>query len=166
MTEEPEGPGYCSCELVSHGKLGRIEPVEMVSRVVCDPRHIRKSDGTLKPGIFPPSHIQRSGLSLLRTAHLSPEDLRRHADAVAGHDPKDRAVGTIDCPASKIRAIVDDEGFRWICLYDDPVKNDPKLPDNPAHATLIASREVGEDDVVEIRTRLTLAFGALIRFPA
>ena len=53
-----------------------------------------------------------------------------------------------------------------MCLYDDPVKDEPGLPDNPAHATLIASREVGEDDVAEIRTRLTLAFGALIRVPA
>lgn len=81
-------PEYCSCENVAHGALGLIEKEELVSRVVCDPRHISKKDGSIKPGVFPPSHIKEKGLSLMRPRYLSDEELKMHADAIASHSEK------------------------------------------------------------------------------
>lgn len=137
---------------------------ESVSRVVCDPRHIFKKGGGLKPGVFPPSHIRTKGLSLMRPKHLTPEELKAHADAIASNDPKDKAVGVIDCEAGKIRALVDQDGMRIVCLFDDPVKDDPTLPDNPAHALLIAAKEIPEEDINEIRDSLLGLFSDLKRF--
>ncbi len=164
---ETDLPEYCSCENVAHGDLGLIEPDELVSRVVCDPRHISKKDGSIKPGVFPPSHIKEKGLSLMRRNHLSDDELKKHADAIASHGPKDTAVGVIEAKAQDIRALKEEDGTRSVCLFDDPVKDDPAIPDNPAHALLIAAKEMGDDDIAEIRTRLlTEVFGGLRRFAA
>lgn len=158
---------YCSCETVAHGDLGLIEPGELISRVVCDPRHISKKDGSIKPGVFPPSHIKDKGLSLMRRNHLSDDELRMHADAIASHSEKDIAVGVIEGEAQIIRTLEDVDGTRSVCLFDDPVKDDSVVPDNPAHALLIAAKEMGDDDIAEIRTRLlTEVFGDLRRFAA
>ena len=164
---ETNPPEYCSCEAVALGELGLIQPDELVARVVCDPRHIKKSDGTIKPGVIPPSHVAKKGLSLMRPKHLTADELKMHANAVASHDPKDTAVGVIDCEARKIRALVGEDGARSVCLFDDPVKDDPVLPDNPAHVLLITSREMPAEDIAEIRTRLvTELFGDLRSFAA
>jgi len=164
---ESNPPEYCSCETVALGELGLIEPGELVARVVCDPRHISKKDGTIKPGVFPPSHIAKKGLSLMRPKHLSKDELKMHADAIASHDEKDTAVGVIECEVGDIRALVATDGTRSICLFDDPVKDDPVVPDNPAHALLIAAKEMTDEDIAEIRTRLlTELFSGLRRFAA
>ena len=164
---ETDLPEYCSCENVAHGDLGLIEPDELVSRVVCDPRHIYKKDGSIKPGVFPPSHIKEKGLSLMRPRHLSENELKMHADAIASHSEKDTAVGVIEGEAKVIRALEEADGTRSVCLFDDPVKDDPLVPDNPAHALLIAAKEMGDDDIAEIRTRLlTEVFGDLRQFAA
>jgi len=163
LTEEPASQSYCSCEAIAHGTLGLIEPSEMVARVVCDPRHLRK-DGSIKPGVFPPLHIAKKGLSLMRPRHLTCDELKIHSNAVAAHDDRDTAVGVIECRASIIRALIETDGTRSVCLFDDPVIDDPVVPDNLAHALLIAAKEVPEEDVTEIRTRLVLAFSALRRF--
>jgi len=144
--------------------LGLIQHDEPVARVVCDPRHILKNGGGIKPGIFPPSHIAKAGLSLLRRKHLSADEIKMHADAIASHNPKDKAVGVIDCEAGPIRALVEADGIRSVCLFDDPVKDDPRLPDNPAHASLIAAREMPEEDINELRDRLLDVFSELKRF--
>ena len=156
---------YCACELVAHGDLGLIEPDELVARVVCNPRHMRK-DGSIKPGVFPPSHIKDKGLSLMRPKHLSSEALKKHADAIASHDKKDTAVGVIECKAHAIRELTEADGTRSVCLFDDPVKGAPTLPDNPAHALLIAAKEMPDEDITEIRVRLLSLFGGLRRFGA
>jgi hypothetical protein len=63
----------------------------------------------------------------------------------------------------RLRAIVDAEGERLLCLFDDPVKDERGLPDNPAQATAIAASEVTDADIPQIKTLLTLAFGPLRR---
>lgn len=163
MTES-DPPQYCSCETVAHGEVGLIAHDEPVARVVCDPRHILKKGGGIKPGVFPPSHIRTKGLSLMRPNYLTPEELRAHADAIASNDPNDKAVGVIDCEAGGIRAFVEADGTRIVCLFDDPIKDDPTLPDNPAHASLIAAKEIPEDDINEVRDRLLDLFSDLKRF--
>lgn len=131
---------------------------------MCDPRHILKNGGGIKPGIFPPSHIAKAGLSLLRRRHLTADEIKMHADAIASHNTKDKAVGIIDCEAGPIRALVEADGIRSVCLFDDPVKDDARLPDNPAHASLIAAREMPEEDINELRDRLLDVFSQLKRF--
>ena len=159
-------PEYCACETVAHGELGLIEPHEMVARVVCEPRHVLKKDGAIKPGIFPPSHIAKGGLSLMRRNHLSDDELRTHADAIASHDKKDTAVGFIECAAEPIRSLVEVDGTRSVCLCDDPVKDHPVVPDNPAHALLMAAQPMRDEDINEIRLRLlNELFSDLQRFP-
>lgn len=156
---------YCSCENVARGELGLIKPDELVARVVCDPRHISKKDGSIKPGVLPPSHIKERGLSLLRPNYLSEDELKMHADAIASHGEKDTAVGVIECRAGTIRALFEADGSRSVCLFDDPMKDDPVVPDNPAHALLIATKLMPDEDIVEIRTRLlTELFSDLRRF--
>ncbi len=102
----------------------------------------------------------------MRLGHLTAEQLKMHADAIACHGPLDTAVGVIECDVSVIRALVEADGTRSVCLFDDPITGDPVLPDNPAHALLIAAKEVPDEDVAEIRTRLLRAFSDLRRFAA
>lgn len=166
MTEEPDPSAYCSCEAVARGEFGVVDPKETVARVVCDPRHIRKGDGSIRPGIFPPSHIATKGLSLMRPQHLTSDELKGHADAVAAHDERDTAVGVIECTAEAIRALTQEDGIRSVCLHDDPVVDDPVLPDNPAHALLLSARELPPEDIAEIRDNLLRIFGGLRRFAA
>lgn len=102
----------------------------------------------------------------MRLDHLKDEDVVRHAHAIASHNPKDHAVGHIGCQADQIRHLLLDDGTRAVCLLDAPIVGDPELPDNQAHALLVATRELPDDDVAEIRTRLLIAFGELQRFAA
>ena len=87
-----------------------------------------------------------------------------HADSVAAHNPVDIAEGVIECKASAIRELVDSSGVRSVCLFDDPVIGHEGVPDNPALATLIATRDVEEVEMAEIRTRLSLAFSPVRKF--
>jgi len=159
MSEE-----VCSCEKVAHGELGVIEPDESVARVVCNPCHIA-ADGSIKTGVFPPKHIATTGLSLMRLKHLSEQELRKHADDIAAHKPEDVAAGVIGGRVASIRSLVDRDGVRSVCVFDDPVFGEENLRDNPAHALLIAATKSAVDDVAEIRTKLLKQiFGPLRRF--
>ena len=100
----------------------------------------------------------------MRKDHLNDKELKLHADAIASHDPKDEAVGFIACQAEQIRMMFLDDCTRAVCLLDDPIADDPELPDNPAHALLLATRKLPDEDVAEIRTKLRQAFGDLQRF--
>lgn len=164
MTDEAQVNPCCSCESVALGDLGLIGPEEVVARILFNPQHI-KADGTVRSGLFSPKDIREKGVSLVRLAHLSPEALKEQADAVAANYHKPRtAEGVIECQAEKVRSIFGDQGERLLCLFDDPVEAKDSLAANPAHATAIASREVTDADVSQIKTLLTLAFGPLRRF--
>lgn len=101
----------------------------------------------------------------MRSMHLSAGDLMMHADAIASHGKEDTAVGVIEGKAQVIRELKAADGERSVCLFDDPVDGSPLVPENPAHALLVAAREMNDDDIAEIRTRLlTEIFGNLRRF--
>lgn len=157
---------YCSCESITHGTIGPIDDKEQIARVVCSPRHIMKSDGSIKPGVFPPKHIAEKGLSLIRSSYLNAEELKMHAEIIASHNPKDNAVGTIEATAESIRSLVNEEGNRCVCLFADPIENIEDIPDNPAHALVIATPNLTAEDVAEVRTRLLLLFSPLRQFAA
>ena len=137
---------------------------EVIARILFNPQHI-KADGTVRSGLFSPTDIREKGVSLIRPEHLSNDELKRQADAVAANYHKPRtAEGVIECKAERLRGIVDGEGARLLCLFDDPVVGSNGLPNNPAHATAIAAKEVTDADIPQIKTLLTLAFGPLRRF--
>lgn len=164
MTEEALPTLCCSCESVALSDLGIIGPQEVIARILFNPQHI-KADGTVRSGLFSPTDIREKGVSLVRPEHLTPEGLKAQADALAENYHKPRtAEGVIECKAETVRAIIDGQGERLLCLFDDPVKATQALPANPAHAMAIATREVTDADISQIKTLLTLAFGPLRRF--
>ena len=65
------------------------------------------------------------------------------------------------CSAGELRAIVN-EGRRSLCVKDDPIADDPHLPDNPAHAVAIRSHNQDEPEVLRIRGELMDRFSDLI----
>jgi hypothetical protein len=90
-----------------------------------------------------------SGLSLLRTDKMDEAELARQANAVAGAKPGETVHGVALCSAEAIRGIYDSSDRRSLCVKDDPVKDDPKLPNNPAHAVLIQAARGREEDPTE-----------------
>ena len=154
----------CSCETAAVGDLGVIGPKEIVARILFNPQHIT-ANGGVRSGVFSPKDIREKGVSLVRPEHLTPDDLKAQADAIAANYHKPRtAEGVIECRAEQVRAILDEHGERLLCLFDDPVKATDSLPSNPAHATAIAAVEISDADIPQIKTLLTLAFGPLRKF--
>lgn len=157
-----EGVELCSCELESHGNLGSVKDAERLVRVVFNPNHIRKKCGGLKPGVFPLSHIAKSGLSLMRLEHLTPEELAQKSKDVADSAEGQGVAGVLVGKASRIRGMVDSDARRLMCVVDDPVINHPKIPDNIAHAISVSSIERSEDDIQELRADLLDLFSGIL----
>lgn len=141
----------CACENTSHSDLGPVQNAERLGRVITSPNHVRK-DGSLKPGTFPPSHINAAGLSLIRVDHLHNDALSLVAKAIALTKAGEELKGLALCKAETLRQIRDEQnGARSLCVIDDPVKDAPPAPDNPAHAIAIKSGEQDETEVLRIR---------------
>ncbi|MER8828818.1 hypothetical protein NKH73_20550 [Mesorhizobium sp. M0938] len=154
--------GFCSCEQVAVGDLGPVVSTERVGRIVVSPRHFKK-DGGLKPGVFPTSHIQASGLSLFRVDHMTTAEIETQSAAIAGNQ---KPAGALLCKAERVRTISEaDTDLRSLCLVDDPVKNDATLPDNPAHAVALRTqyRDSNDDpETLRIQLELIAMFGGLV----
>lgn len=151
----------CACETVSHSELGPVKNHERLGRVVTSPNHI-KADGTIKPSLFPPTHLIGSGLSLLRVDEMSAEEIERQVLAIAGTKPGETPKGLRLCVTQRIRDLHDENrGHRALCVVDDPVIGHPKLPDNPAHAIVIRSAEQSLADAIQLRGLLADLFSPL-----
>jgi len=155
-----EAKGVCPCEQHAHGELGTVQDGEELARLVVSPAHFRK-DGTLKPGMFPVSHLS-SGLSLLRIDHLAPNELLAQAKAIVASNEENAPAGIRMVSAAALRAELSQDGLRCLCVIDDPVIGDEKLPDNPAHAITVKSSAQDEPEILRIRQRLMEIFGPLI----
>jgi hypothetical protein len=134
-----------------------------MARVVCSPRHILATGG-LKPGIIPIEHIKRSGVSLIRVDRVDCAELTKQAEAVARSLDGQTHIGVLVTSASLIRE-VKVAGRRGLCLVDDPVIDDEKIPDNPAHAIAVASTLWEEHEILEMRKVLLNLF-SMLRQPA
>ena len=150
----------CSCEDVSHGNLGVVGDTERLARLLTD-KHFNKSN-TLKPSAFPISHIREAGLSLVRVDKVDSheleaiaEDIRRLSGAVVN---KGALLGS----AAAIKKLYYQD-TRAMCVKDDPVLNDAKARDNPAHAISVATRRISEEDAKEIREQLLDIFSPVER---
>lgn len=152
----------CCNETISHGDLGVVRGEERVARVVTSPNHIRKSDGGLKPGVFPISHLSTKGLSLTRVDKVSRAEFHSIAEEIAGQSRNETIVGALVCRADSVRALKDEDDIQSLCLYDAPIVNRPGLPDNPAHAEALCSRARDKDaDIdyfVELQLKLLTVF--------
>ncbi|NTI99286.1 hypothetical protein G6L07_03035 [Agrobacterium rhizogenes] len=90
-----------------------------MARLVNSPNHYRKN-GKIKPGVFPPSHIAKSGVSLMRVEHMPEEFISEMSNAIASQLSGQTASGLLIRTASDVRGIQDDDGLRALCLLDDP----------------------------------------------
>lgn len=144
----------CSCETVSRNEHGTIQDEETLGRLVFSPQHI-SAKGLIKPGLFNLTDIKIKGLSLVRTGKISPIDLVSFASAVAGMLPGRSLLGYAEFLTSAARELVDDDGNRTACVFDDPTNEDGPIPANPAHALLISSVDgIDDADAMEIRAHL------------
>ncbi|MEE9925822.1 MAG: hypothetical protein PBV01_21040 [Brucella anthropi] len=150
----------CTCEGESHGDLGAVQDAERLARIVFSPNHLRKT-GELKPGVFPLSHIKKSGVSLLRVDHLTRDELKERSDETASQLDGQSVHGLLVTRATQIRSLTE-SAHRSVCLVDDPVLNDPKLSDNPAHAICISPLERSDDQLQEIQADLLDIFSDVL----
>lgn len=156
-----EDESLCSCEQLSHGKDGS-EPVdnpERLARVVTYPNHFLR-DGSVKPGVFPPKHIRESGLSLMRVDKMDEAELTKQAHAVAMCKPGETVSGVLLGETGRIREVLGGSR-RSLCVKDDPVMDNERLPDNPAHAIAIRSLDQDEPEILRIRGELVKLFSGL-----
>lgn len=153
----------CTCEHESHGDLGPVGDGERLARLVTSPNHFRKSDGRLKPGVFPLSHIQMSGVSLMRVDHMAKDFVVEVSTAIAAQISDQTPSGLLVQSAEAVRSLVDSNSVRSLCVVDDPVLDSHPLPDNPAHALAISSKVRSEEEILEIQSDLYELFaGALV----
>jgi hypothetical protein len=126
-------------------------------RIVTD-KHF-KNNGTLKPSAFSPTDIKRRGVSLVRGDLIDLGEMTAiAADIVRLHKAKE-ARGALVGDASALREKADVAGVRALCLIDDPVRNEDNVRDNEAHAITLASNDLEDDDVLELRFWLLRSFG-------
>jgi hypothetical protein len=155
----------CSCEKVAHGELGPVQNEERLARIVTDSGRHQGKDGKFKPGLFPIVDIREKGVSLMRADHMNAATMEMHAAAIAGALPNRAASGIAICIAKVIREVVDpDNGKRSLCVVDDPVKDEPPFPDNPAHAIAIRSGDQDQPELLRLQGILVALFGGLLNY--
>lgn len=146
----------CSCEEFPESQYGSICNTERLVRVVSD-KHFRKS-GQLKPSAFPLSHVQRSGLSLVRADKIDLNEMSAVADDIIKLSRAKEARGALLAHAAEMRSLKDKNDERALCVKDDPVRGEDGVRDNEAHAIILASGPTDENDGQAIRDWLMTTF--------
>lgn len=160
MEVDDASRGYCSCEEMSHGNMGPVADEERLARVLSD-LHFDKR-GRLKPSAFAISHLKSSGLSLVRVDRINSEELDAVARDVMKSSPSTEPRGALVGAARLLRDAEFPEGVRALCVKDDPVIDDPNgARDNPAHAISVATHEISDADVMEIRGKIWKQFSPI-----
>lgn len=159
----------CSCEDKQRGPLGPVADYELVARAVINPTHIAKKGG-LKPGLFPLSHIQKIGLSLVRIDPITAPELERQGRAIAaavlpGKDGvQPTLAGFVTCMVHNLRGeLLAESPSRALCVHDDPTLQDGKLPANPAHAIVVGTLDHDDSEIERLRLRLVDLFSPLVQ---
>lgn len=141
---------YCTCEEVARSKYGPVVDQERLARVGVNPRHFRKN-GDLKPGIFPPSHLETKGLSVTRVDVIDVDELRKQAEAQL-REEGETVKGVVLLLTAALRQECDQDGSRCLCVFDDPVDG------NEAHACILRSANQDETEIRRIRGKLLELF--------
>lgn len=147
-----------SCEKVARSTFGTVQNKERLGRIVLSKNHINKKTGEVKPSVFPPSHIGKTGLSLMRIDMMDEHELTHQADAVADKASIENVVaGVLVSFASELRKLQNDSAERLLCVVDDPTD------ENEAHSFAIKTVVVQDEaDIKEIRDALLTMFLPLV----
>jgi len=140
----PDGK-FCTCEECARSKYGPIGNEERLGRVGINPRHVK--NGVLKPGIFPPTHLERKGLSVTRVDVIDLDELTKQAQKQVINEGE-MVEGVVLLETAVIRAEIDEHGNRCLCAFDDPVDG------NEAHACILRSANQDETEIRRLRGRL------------
>jgi hypothetical protein len=101
----------------------------------------------LRPGIFPPSHLEYKGLSVTRVDVIDLAELTEQAQMQV-INTGETVGGILLLKADEIRSEVDGNGNRSLCAFDEPVEG------NEAHACILRSASQDETEVRRLRGRL------------
>lgn len=145
----------CLCDLVPQSAYGCVTNEERLVRVLTD----RHYDGAkVKTSAFRLEDIISEGVSLVRLKMVDVVEFIAVAEDVRKAAKANDVCGALVQDAGAVRAITFDDGGRALCVFDDPVLNDPKLRDNPAHCMAVSPREIDKADAQEIRFHLLKLF--------
>jgi hypothetical protein len=154
--------GTCSDEKKPRGKFGPVQGGEMLARIVKSPEHFNRT-GQIKPGLFPKSHITKSGLSITRLEKIKDNDFKEYCNAVAEMKEGQKLAGIRKVLTSRIWQILNENRTRAFCVIEDPAPQIGELPANEAHAVAVTSLPVESDDeIIRLQTELTQAFSELL----
>lgn len=139
---------------------GVVRDEERLARVVL-PEHLDRTTGGLKPTAFRIDDLMdpARGLSLVRMAHTTVDELGRHAARLMSRRPDRSAEGVVVAETASIRAIRDDNQHRALCVLDD---GDVELQ---AHAIAIRSGEQDRLSLKKVREHLMNLFRPLLSIP-
>lgn len=164
----------CACERGRVSALGLDNPIsdeEYLLRIVVSPKDVNdQSPPSFQESAILP--IVGTGLSVLREAHASPEEILRLArarvDAVARNVPTSERVtiiGVLRFPASLARsrrfpAGSEHEDKPKYCIYETPIAEYPSHADVLITATRFTSKNKRKNDAFELFGELQLLFVA------
>lgn len=127
-----------------------VEDHELLARFVFSPMHVGKK-GKLKPSVF--SHVQTKGCSIQRESIAEDNHSLALVREVIRSKDDIGWQGVLFGQCGDIRRItVGDTKRRSICVYDTADHN------NPAHGELCQTQHFEEDDIIELRHNLLVAF--------
>ena len=153
--------GTCSDENVLRGTWGPVGDDETLARIVKRPEHF-DSKGQVKPGLFPRSHITKTGLSVTRMEKIQNIEFATYAHAVAEMKFGQKLAGVRKVLTSRIRQIRDENLGRAFCVIEDPEPAFDNVPANEAHAVAITSLPLEqEDEIIRLQMELAKAFSEL-----
>jgi hypothetical protein len=132
-----------------------VDDAEVLVRILTSNHY----DGAkVSTSAFRISDIIADGVSLTRLSMTDvvefqavAEDIRRLADAT-------EVRGAFAARASLLRGLRHEDGSRKLCVFDDPVANEPNERDNPAHCMAVAPTQIERVDAQEIRFELMRIF--------
>jgi hypothetical protein len=127
----------CDCELHSQSEHepnpGPVGDPEVLIRLIYTPEHVNE-DGTLKNSAIPKQDLERldlqkpapRGFSLIRSGHISQEEIDQRARDKHESDPVARAeVWAYNVITQELRELLGPDGQRGLCIVDQALQGDP-----------------------------------------
>lgn len=145
----------CSCDSVPQSVHGIVENDETIVRVLTSKHY--KSE-RVQTSAFRLQDIIENGVSLVRLGMTDVAEFTAVADDIRAAGNADDVRGAFVQKAKAIRDLHWPDGSRKLCLFDDPVENDPGRRDNPAHCMAVSPLPLERVDAQEIRDDLMEIF--------
>jgi len=145
----------CSCDAISQSVYGVVEDDEVLVRVLTD-KHYRGTK--IHNSAFRLTDIMSEGVSLVRLGMVDVVEFQAVADNIRQAGGATSVRGAMALQAKLLRELKWDNGDRQLCVFDDPVINDPDLRDNPAHCMAVSPVTIQPEDAQEVRDHLLTIF--------